>query len=303
MQPLGDLVPNRMCLHAIRDWCEQNPDSQDAVNFLAAERASDAARDDNRRLEAARASIASEAAAAEAATAAEATTVAANTALTHEELVTTLSQWLASGFGKADFQHSNLFVAFIHDVFQVPSPTPGIQIIPSRGRYVGYRAAWRQILGETYDSFVTRYRAVVERIQRRPPAINPTTGYISPGDQTAFMDLGIGVFDGPDGEDGPNLFNAFTLFIQEWQAAHQPAAGAVAAAAGPVTAATPVAAAAGASHIPCSIRSVACLPYHPCNFHACPSSIIHCHACILRCFVDLISPSITRTASSRFIFL
>ena len=77
----------------------------------------------------------------------------------------------------------------------------------------------------------------------------------------------------------------------------------VADAAGPVTAATPVAAAAGASHIPCSIRSVACLPYHPCNFHACPSSIIHCHACILCCFVDLISPSITRTASSRFIFL
>ena len=300
MQPLRmcDLVPNRMCLHAIRDWCEQNPDSQDAVDFLAAERASDAARDDNRRLEAARASIASEAAAAEAATAAEATTVAANTALTHEELVTTLSQWLASGLGNAGFQHSSLFVAFIHDVLQLSSPTPGTtaHYVPLRGRYVGYPAAWRQILGETYDSFVTRYRAVVERIQRRPPAINPTTGYISPGDQTAFMDLGIGVFDGPDGEDGPNLFNAFTLFIQEWQAAHQPAAGAVAAAAGP----PPLD---GASHIPCSIRSVACLPYHPCNFHACPSSIIHCHACILRCFVDLISPSITRTASSRFIFL
>ena len=47
--------------------------------------------------------------------------------------------------------------------------------VPLRGRYVGYPAAWRQILGETYDSFVTRYRAVVERIQRRPPAINPTT--------------------------------------------------------------------------------------------------------------------------------
>jgi hypothetical protein len=74
---------------------------------------------------------------------------------------------------------------------------------------------------------------------------------------------------------------------------------AAAAAAAPATADT----AAGASHIPCSIRSVACLPYHPCNFHACPSSIIHCHACILCCFVDLISPSITRTASSRFIFL
>mgnify|MGYP001372746708 CR=1 FL=1 len=60
MQPLGDIVPNRMCLHAIRDWCEQNPDSQDAIDFLAAERASDAARDDNRRLEAARASAAAD---------------------------------------------------------------------------------------------------------------------------------------------------------------------------------------------------------------------------------------------------
>jgi hypothetical protein len=85
MQPLGDLVPNRMCLHAIRDWCEHNPDSQDAIDFLAAESARDAVRDDNRRLERARASIASEAvaaSAAEAATAAETATAAANTALT-----------------------------------------------------------------------------------------------------------------------------------------------------------------------------------------------------------------------------
>ena len=141
MQPLRDLVPNRMCLDAIRDWCEQNPDSQDAIDFLAAERARDAERDDNRRMEAARASIASEAAAAEAATAAEATTAAANTALTHEQLVTALSQWLASGLGNAGFQHSSLFVAFIHDVFHVPSPMAEIHIIPSRGRYVGYPAA------------------------------------------------------------------------------------------------------------------------------------------------------------------
>jgi hypothetical protein len=85
---------------------------------------------------------------------------------------------------------------------------------------VGYPGAWRQIFGDDFDSFVTRYRAVVERLNIPPPAMNPTTGYISPHDQTAFMDLGIGVFDGLDGEDGPNLFNAFTLFIREWHAAH-----------------------------------------------------------------------------------
>jgi hypothetical protein len=60
MQPLGDLVPNRMCLHAITYWCEQNPDSQDAINFLAPQRASDAARDGNQRLERARAPFSSE---------------------------------------------------------------------------------------------------------------------------------------------------------------------------------------------------------------------------------------------------